>query len=185
MGILNHSNNGGSRPKAQHREITYYAACLLVAISCCLSCGGANSKKRISGTQEVHADTIVKSDVGEEATIKRFITDMYNNRLFENYTFLEKHCSQRLLKKLADDYDYDSEGVAYAVWDFRTGCQDFKEGSAKASKIISVKKTADGWYQYEFLDVGWYGINRLKCHIEDGEVIMDALENVYDECMEE
>ena len=52
-------------------------------------------------------------------------------------------------------------------------------------KIISVKKTADGWYKYEFLDVGWYGINRLKCHIEDGEVIMDALENVYEECMEE
>ena len=52
--------------------------------------------------------------------IKFFITQMYNNKLYEDYDFLQKHCSVGLLKKLQDAYPYDTDGVAYATWLFRS-----------------------------------------------------------------
>lgn len=37
-----------------------------------------------------------------EDTIKPFLTKMYNDKLYEDYDFLQKHCSPELLKKLQD-----------------------------------------------------------------------------------
>ena len=37
-----------------------------------------------------------------EDTIKSFLTKMYNDKLYEDYDFLQKHCSPELLKKLQD-----------------------------------------------------------------------------------
>lgn len=34
--------------------------------------------------------------------MEQFITKMYNEKLYENYDFLQKHCSLELLKKLQD-----------------------------------------------------------------------------------
>ncbi len=51
-----------------------------------------------------------------------FIREMYEKIQYENYSFLEKHCSKSLLAKLSEQYDYDGEG--YAVWKFRSGVQD-------------------------------------------------------------
>ena len=65
-----------------------------------------------------------------EDTIKPFLTKMYNDKLYENYDFLQKHCSPELLKKLQDAYTYDSDGPAYATWLFRSGQQDSKPGSS-------------------------------------------------------
>ncbi len=61
--------------------------------------------------------------------IKVFITQMYNNKLYEDYDFLRKHCSSGLLKKLQDAYPYDTDGIAYATWLFRSGQQDSKPGA--------------------------------------------------------
>ena len=61
--------------------------------------------------------------------IKSFITQMYNNKLYEDYDFLRKHCSAELLKKLQDAYPYDTDGIAYATWLFRSGQQDSKSGA--------------------------------------------------------
>ena len=51
-----------------------------------------------------------------------FIRNFYQNRCFEDYRFLEAHCSAGLLSKLKKAYDYEGEG--YAVWLFRSGAQD-------------------------------------------------------------
>ena len=47
--------------------------------------------------------------------ITSFITQMYNNKLYEDYDFLRKHCSSGLLNKLQDVYPYDADGIAYAT----------------------------------------------------------------------
>ena len=117
----------------------------------------------------------------EERIIKEFITNMYNNHLYDEYRFLEKHCSRHLLEKLSEDYGYDHDGVAYAVWNFQTGAPEAKPGGNNKKEIVSVVASGDGWYTYEFYDNGWRGRTRLKCFIQDGEVIMDVLEKIYDE----
>lgn len=42
--------------------------------------------------------------------------EMYNDKLYEDYDFLQKHCSPEFLQKLQDAYPYDSEAPAYATW---------------------------------------------------------------------
>ena len=71
-----------------------------------------------------------KNQTTSEDTIKSFLIKMYNDKLYEGYDFLQKHCSPELLKKLQDAYPYDSDAPAYATWLFRSGQQDRKPGSA-------------------------------------------------------
>ena len=117
----------------------------------------------------------------DEATIQEFITNMYENQLYSQSDFLEAHCSKELLKHLKDEYEYDGEG--YAFWLFRTGSQDGKPGAEGVKdKVLSITKDSEGWYHYTFTDGGWHGENKLKVHVENGKVVMDALKCVYDEC---
>lgn len=141
-----------------------------------------NKTESTDTVDSTYVDSVATVDIeDEERTIKEFIANMYNNHLYEEYKFLEKHCSRHLLQKLQEDYDYDHTGVAYAIWDFRIGAQEGKPDGNGKSQIISVESSGDGWYTYEFYDGGWRGKNRVKCYIEDGEVIMDVLETVYSE----
>ena len=50
------------------------------------------------------------SKTTSENTIKSFITKMYNEGQYEDYAFLQKHCSQELLQKLQEAYPYDTDG---------------------------------------------------------------------------
>ncbi|MDY4160064.1 MAG: DUF4339 domain-containing protein [Prevotella sp.] len=120
--------------------------------------------------------------VDEEEIVKDFLVNMYNNHLYEEYRFLENHCTRHLLDVLRADYEYD--GTGYAVWDFRTSSQDEKPDSELKNKIISVESLGDGWYTYEFYDGGWRGKKRVKASVVNGEVMMDVLETLYDECKE-
>lgn len=148
--------------------------CLLIMFSC------TSGTPKVAPAQKVETAETTE----DEQVIKEFITNMYNNGQYTDYEFLEKHCSRELLDRLADDYDYDTEGVAYAVWDFRTSAQDGKPDAEVKSEVLQVEYTGDGWYTYEFYDGGWRGKTRLKCHVQEGEVIMDALEKLYDEWAE-
>ena len=64
------------------------------------------------------------NETTSEDTIKSFLTKMYNDKLYEDYDFLQKHCSPELLKKLQDAYQYDSDGDWYTYaaldmgWEF-------------------------------------------------------------------
>lgn len=116
----------------------------------------------------------------DDALIMKFIIDTYNAQMYEDYDFLEAHCSQSLLNQLAADY-YDTEDGGYAVWDFRTMSQDSKSDVDTAYGIITLRLEGDGWYSYEFFDSGFRGINRVKASIQNGEVMFEKLEKVYDE----
>ena len=96
-----------------------------------------------------------------EDAIKSFLTKMYNDKLYEDYDFLQKHCSDELLKKLQDAYTYDSDGPAYATWLFRSGLQDDMPGSDGKSMMLDIKADGD-WYVYTALDMGWKFTNRIK-----------------------
>ena len=104
--------------------------------------------------------------------IKSFITQMYNNKLYEDYDFLRKHCSSGLLKKLQDAYPYDTDGIAYATWLFRSGKQDSKLGADDKAIILEVKANGD-WFIYTALDMGWEFTNKIKLANKSGEIIIE------------
>ena len=110
-----------------------------------------------------------------EDTIKSFLTKMYNDKLYEDYDFLQKHCSPELLKKLQDAYTYDSDGPAYAAWLFRSSLQDSKPDSDGKTMMLDVK--ADGaWYFYTALDMGWKVTNRIKVISKDDRIIIEDMD---------
>ena len=104
-----------------------------------------------------------------------FITKMYNEKLYEDYDFLQKHCSPELLKKLQDAYTYDSDEPAYATWLFRSGQQDIKPESD--GKTMMLDHTADGdWYTYKALDMGWEFTRRIKLTSKEGKIIIEDID---------
>ena len=109
-----------------------------------------------------------------EMMFEAFIAKMYNEKLYEDYDFLQKHCSPELLKKLQDAYTYDSEEPAYATWLFRSDQQDCKPGSDGKTMMLEV--TADGdWYTYTALDMGWELSKRIKLVHRDQQVIIEDI----------
>lgn len=101
-------------------------------------------------------------DKDRSGDIRSFITRMYEGKLYENYDFLQKHCSAELLKKLQDAYPYDANGVAYATWLFRSGQQDSKPESNGKSCMVEVKNDNGDWYIYRAIDMGWEFTKRIK-----------------------
>ena len=106
--------------------------------------------------------------------INSFITQMYNNKLYEDYDFLQKHCSAELLKKLQDAYPYNTDGVAYATWLFRSGQQDSKPGADDKTIMLEVKADGD-WFVYTALDMGWEFTNKIKITNKGGESVIEDI----------
>ena len=110
-----------------------------------------------------------------EIMFMTFITKMYNEKLYEDYDFLQKHCSPELLKKLQDAYTYDSDEPAYATWLFRSGQQDINPASD--GKTMMLDHTADGdWYTYKALDMGWEFTRRIKLTSKEGKIIIEDID---------
>ena len=116
-----------------------------------------------------------KNQTTSEDTIKSFLIKMYNDKLYEGYDFLQKHCSPELLKKLQDAYPYDSDEPAYATWMFRSGQQDSKPSSDGKTMILGVSADGD-WYTYKALDMGWEFTNRIKLTSKDGKIIIEDID---------
>ena len=110
-----------------------------------------------------------------EMMFMTFITKMYNEKLYEDYAFLQKHCSPELLKKLQDAYTYDSDEPAYATWLFRSGQQDSKPGSDDKTMILDVSADGD-WYTYKALDMGWEFTRRIKLTSKEGKIIIEDID---------
>ena len=115
------------------------------------------------------------NETTSEDTIKSFLAKMYNDKLYEDYDFLQKHCSPELLQKLQDAYPYDSDGPAYATWLFRSSLQDSKSGSDGKTVMLDVMADGD-WYVYTALDMGWEFTNRIKVISKDGKIIIEDMD---------
>lgn len=109
-----------------------------------------------------------------------FITKMYEDKLYQNYGFLQKHCTAELLKKLQNAYPYDTDGVAYATWLFISGQQDSKPGTNGKSCMLEVKADKDNWYIYRAIDMGWEFTKRIKVSAKDGKIVISNICPVED-----
>ena len=109
-----------------------------------------------------------------EMMFEAFITKMYNEKLYEDSDFLQKHCSPELLKKLQDAYPYDTDEPAYATWLFRSGQQDSKHGSDDKTMLVDVNSDGE-WYTYTALDMGWEFSKRIKLVHRDDKVIIEDI----------
>lgn len=107
--------------------------------------------------------------------IRFFIIKMYEDKLFQNYDFLQKHCSSELLKKLQEAYPYDVDGVAYATWLFRSEQQDSKPGTNGKSCMLEVKADKDNWYIYRAIDMGWEFAKKIKVSKKDGKIVISNI----------
>lgn len=151
--------------------------------------GSKNNDIILPSGQDSHPAVVesieMEPEISEDDVIKAFITEMYNESKYYDSAFLKEHCTQRLLNKLMDAYDYDTEGEAYASWLFRTNAQDSKydydESEKNLNEIISVQPQGDGWYLYEFYDGGWLGRNQIHATVKNDVVWIDDLQNVYSE----
>ena len=119
-------------------------------------------------------------DKGWNDDIISFITKMYEDKLYQNYGFLQKHCTAELLKKLQNAYPYDTDGVAYATWLFRSGQQDRKPGAYGKSCMLEVKADKDNWYIYRAIDMGWEFTKRIKVSAKDGNIVISNICPVED-----
>lgn len=112
----------------------------------------------------VHENTPEQDEI-----IKNFITNMYNNSLYTEEEFLERHCTENLLQQLKDDNDY--EGGGYANWDFRSESND----GFGDNKILKFEKK-DGRYYYEASDGGYYFRNIISAFVDkNGKVMLDGI----------
>ena len=107
--------------------------------------------------------------------IRFFITRMYEDKHYENYEFLQEHCSAELLKKLQDAYPFDANGVAYATWLFRSSRQDSKPESNGESCMVEVKTDNGDWYIYRAIDMGWEFTKRIKVFNKNGKIVISDI----------
>lgn len=111
--------------------------------------------------------------VAEEApTVDHSANVNVISTVYENFVFgfselsPESYFSSKVLKKLAQAYDYDCEdGNCYAFWELRTDNQD---GSSDIQKVISIEPDEDGWYVVSYNDMGNQGKTKVK--IVDGKI---------------
>lgn len=156
------------------RKTTLFLA--LMALMMVASCGNNAAQKAEQELQDSTAladssnNAIADSTARVEATIA-FITDFYNSKKFENEDFLKKYCSAEVLKKLADNYEYEGGGLA--SWDFRSGYQD---GPSNRHEVISVEPLGDNWYQYSFYDMGIKGSHKIRVIQKDEDFVIDGIQ---------
>ena len=99
-----------------------------------------------------------------------FIRDMYEKVLYEDYGFLEKHCTEDLLTKLSEAYDYEGDG--YAVWEFRSGAQD---GPSDEHSVMSIEDQGNGWYSYVAMDMGLTFTKRIRLSHEGRRTMIEDI----------
>lgn len=106
----------------------------------------------------------------------KMLRNLYDNYVFGNRDFsriAHDICSENLLKRLKDAYDYDCEdGDCYAVWLFRTSCQD---GPDEQSKVNSIIAKDHGWFDVTYSDMGQNGKTSLKLTEHHGKLLIDEI----------
>jgi hypothetical protein len=94
-----------------------------------------------------------------DGAIEAFFEEVFNERYYEDGDgFYAKFCTENLKKKLKEAYEYDGE-EGYATWKFRSEAQD---GPSDEYKLTKFTPEGNGWYKYEFIDMGIPGSHRIK-----------------------
>ena len=155
---------------------------LFVAAAIAVSCGNkqqaqqSESDSTIVATESVVVEEVAPENNAAEVDTKAIekIQEFYKNYVFGNEeatdAVINKYCTKKLAKKLADDYEY--EGGGYAVWDFRSGNQD---GDSDVQEINSVEALGEGKYKVSYNDMGTKGSCVISVVVEDDNILFDEL----------
>lgn len=121
------------------------------------------AKKQQAAAMDKQAETIIRN-------IFRYVTSTSPEMEDAGDRYIESHCSKGMVAKLQRDYDMDGYGLA--TWDFRSGAQD----GDGPSRIKSVKSLGDGWYRYDFLDMGVPGAKKVHfINKANDNIVIDKL----------
>ena len=141
---------------------------------------GAATSTAMQGNAADSEETGIQPATPEEAKDfelqKKMIEEFYANFVFGDKPYkadiLHKYCTDRLIKKLKDDYDYEYDGGGYAIWEFRTGAQD-GEGE---SCINDITEVAPNRLKVHFTDMGNESSHRITFINDGGEWRMDRID---------
>lgn len=121
------------------------------------------AKKQQAAAMDQQAEAIIRK-------IFKYVTSTSPDMEDAGDRYIESHCSKSMVAKLQRDYDMDGYGLA--TWDFRSGAQD----GDGPSRIKSVKSLGDGWYRYDFLDMGVPGAKKVHfINKANDNIVIDKL----------
>ena len=120
-----------------------------------------------------------------EETCKSILNRLYNDYVFgDRYDEFNQAVSDFFTSKaqqtLIDAYEYDCEGVCYAIWALRTNAQDSKENGGK-SGVEDIWRVVGNAYEVHYVDGGWSGSTLFLFTTENDKVKIDDFLREYDE----
>ena len=128
-----------------------------------IGCNSSSKEQKQVKTDESANDTLSESGVSvipEDSLylgFEEYFTKVFNEHLYEDEGFIERYCTDKFIAKLKAAYEY--EGGGYATWLFRSDSQD---GPSEEYGLTNITKEGDGWYKYDFVDMGNHGSHRIK-----------------------
>lgn len=167
----------------------------MIALGVIMGCSSKSGQPTETSTSDgIVADSVVQkvdNDINDslkaeleragiedlDGAIEDFFTEVFNERYYDDNAFVEKYCTEKLKKKLKEEFDYEGE-EGYATWKFRGDAQDGPSEEYKLTKFVS---EGNGWYKYDFIDLGNKGSRRIKVitHVNprnQAEFYIDELE---------
>ncbi len=119
------------------------------------------------------ADSIAKMDSLEnEKKIASLIKRMFNEKLYQEESFLKKHCTRKLIKRMKDE-GYESMELYWPV--FTSEAQD---GSGDKYGIVAVVPLGDNWFKYTFYEMGDLYSNKVKAIMDGADIKFDEVEHI-------
>ena len=158
---------------------------LLFALTLCVcflttSCGNKPQEEK----NEVVTTTENANNIKEDSCLS-VLNRLYNDYVFsdnidEFYQVVDELFTAKCKQKLIDAYDYDCEGICYAIWEFRTSAQD----GVGESKVIDITPLGDNKYTVKYLDMSVAGETMFVLAEENGVMKIDDYERVFDGSLE-
>lgn len=157
---------------------------IIAAAAIAVSCGNKQAAQQPeSDSTAVATDSVVvekaapENDAAEiDAQAIEKIQEFYKNYVFGNKeatdAVINKYCTKKLAKKLADDYEY--EGGGYAIWDFRSDAQD---GDSDVQKVNNVEALGEGKYKVSYNDMGTKGSCIISVVVDGDNILFDEISN--------
>ena len=155
----------------------------IAAAAIAVSCGNKQAAQQQECDSTVVAtDSVVVEEVPvdnaaeiDAQTIEK-IQEFYKTYVFGNNeatdAVINKYCTKKLAKKLADDYEY--EGGGYAIWDFRSDAQD---GDSDVQEVSNVEALGESKYKVSYNDMGVKGSCVISVVVEDDNILFDEISN--------
>ena len=155
---------------------------VITAALIAVSCGNkqpleqSESDSATVATDSIIQDEVVKDDsniINEKAI--GLIQEFYKEYVFGTQAVtdavINKYCTEKLARKLKDDYDFDDGG--YAIWDFRSEAGD---GDSDVQELTDVEPLGDGKYKVFYNDMGNKGTLILTIVLKDDNILFDGIE---------